>query len=171
MCVSTVSKPGKHPRNCAGVTFPRLRGFADWVFNATSRLFHDFTEIVPVRGVFEIPSPLSAVLELTRLVNFCRPNIHDLARRRYSAVMFLHESDSFIMCLRTVGGGTTVFDKGDVVVEHEADGERVKDTHARAHARDEQTFHAAGAQQHVEIGADEGAVAMFGDDHFTCVRF
>jgi len=31
-CVSTVSKPGKHPRNCAGVTFPRLRGFADWVF-------------------------------------------------------------------------------------------------------------------------------------------
>ena len=75
------------------------------------------------------------------------------------------------MRLRTVGGGAAVLDQSDVVIEHETDGERVEHAHAGADAGDEQAFDAAGAQKHVKVGADERAVAVFGDDHVAGAWF
>lgn len=85
--------------------------------------------------------------------------------------MFLHQGHGFIVRLGAVRRRATIFDEGDVVVEHEADRERVEDTHAGADAGNEKTLDSAGAEQHVEIGADERAVAVFRYDHFSWAWF
>src|SRR5262249_33952473 len=63
------------------------------------------------------------------------------------------------------------FDECDVIIEHESHAECVEDTHAGAYTCDEQAFHSASTQQHVEVGTDESAVAVFRDNHFTGKRF
>ena len=85
--------------------------------------------------------------------------------------MFSYESDSFMVSVRPVRRRGAVFDECNVVIEHEADREGVEDAHTGADTGDKQTFDAARAEQHVEISADKGAVAVFSDDHFIRLWF
>ncbi len=85
--------------------------------------------------------------------------------------MFADQRHRLLMSFRAVGGCGAVFDKSDVVVEHEADAQRMKHAHAGADAGHDQAFDAARPQQHVEIAAEECAIAVLGHDHLARSRF
>ena len=108
---------------------------------------------------------------LAGLSNSSCPNIDDIAGGSDPTIVFSNQRHGFVVSLRPVSGGTAVFHKRDVVVEHEADGERVEHAHARSDTGNEQTFYLTGAEQHIQIRADERAVAMLGDDHLSGQRF
>jgi hypothetical protein len=99
-------------------------------------------------------------------LRFRRPARHDLvAGHHLSEELVDVEQRSVVLGLRV--GGAAVAGEQHVVVLHERLPRRCLAAHIRGDARDDDALDAVRAQNEIEIGVLEGAVAVLGDDHFV----
>src|SRR6516162_1717797 len=71
---------------------------------------------------------------------------------------------------RAIGGGRAVIDEDDVVVLHEAVARRAFDAIVARDPGHDEGGNSLASQNEVEVGFDETAVAVLGDDHFARLR-
>src|SRR5437762_3082576 len=80
-------------------------------------------------------------------------------------------SDGLLMIRGPVTRGGTIFNQGNVIVEHKTDRKCLEHTHSGADAGRYQAVHSARAEDLIQIRADKRTVAVLGNDQVALDRF